>query len=526
MRAGAFIYAGMIFFAGLSSVSAQHVLYCEPTGDRYTLRTDLAGRVGEYFWMQSTHRKRPTGRGPHVTEEQYFDIYNARTKQVSTVPSYPVSDATLKEYLVAGDEYFDQLILLGVGKKTLLFLQRYQADGRPIDLGRIIDTLPFNESGNSFILVRSEDRQHLLLLGFQSITSYPPKLHTLLFDKDWNPVYKRVYKHPFITQPIIQDDFIGYPLEDFNSGPVKLANNGQWLMTSPSRTNTNFLLFHFNEMDTGMAYKEIQLPAGSSMEDVNLSLNNERGEAFAAVLSTYHYTVLKNVEVVHYSMDKRSFDFDSSYRFSTLMSGQVKDENMTRESFIAVPGSGFLLMKEYGRPYTELYEEENDFDEEVDPASLFIPTSSIPEKSARVPVLHDGYARYPSLGALGRDHVRGDLGLFYFPGQRPDSCWSAMLSKEQTTELNSTNLSYCVVPVNGRLFVLYNSFFRNEDQYGSTTVLDRQGDMLSDALSPMFWKFKTTLLFQQARQIATDELVIPYNTYGKNGFAVVKFEGD
>jgi len=74
------------------------------------------------------------------------------------------------------------------------------------------------------------------------------------------------------------------------------------------------------------------------------------------------------------------------------------------------------------------------------------------------------------------------------------------------------------------LFLLYNSFFRNENPYGSTTVLDHQGDVLSDAISPMFWKFKTILQFQQARQIAWDEVVIPYNNYyGRSGFAVVKF---
>jgi len=74
------------------------------------------------------------------------------------------------------------------------------------------------------------------------------------------------------------------------------------------------------------------------------------------------------------------------------------------------------------------------------------------------------------------------------------------------------------------LFLLYNSFFRNENPYGSTTVLDHQGDVLSDAISPMFWKFKTILQFQQARQISWDEVVIPYNNYyGRSGFAVVKF---
>jgi hypothetical protein len=501
-------------------------MYCEPVNDRWTVRTELAGKAGDYYWMQSTHRRRTSGKAAAESEVQTFDIYDVRMKQVNSIPSYPATDATLKEYLVPGDNAFDQLVVLGEPKKTLLYLQRYEPNGSPVGSGHFLDSFPFNESGNSWLLVRSEDRQLILLLGFQSITSYPPKLHALLFDRNWRMLYHRVYAHPNITQPFIQDDFINYPLEDFTNSPVKLANNGQWLMTSPSRTNANFfLLFHFNTMDTAMTFKEIGLPLNSGMEDVNLSIDNLREEASAAILSTFHYDVLKNVHVVHYSMKKKAFDFDSSYRFSTLVPGKVRDENLTKESFIAVNGNGFMLLKEYGRPFTEWYDDEGTMDQQWDPSSLMIPTSNnVPEKAVRSPALHDGYARYPSLCGLGMDHLRGDLGIFYFPGRRADSCWSAMLSKEQTTELNSPNLSYFAVPMGDRLFLLYNSFFRNENPYGSTTVLDHQGDVLSDAISPMFWKFRTILQFQQARQISEDEVVIPYNNYyGRSGFAVVKF---
>lgn len=526
MRYWVYLTAALMPLAVTPCVSAQRVMYCEPVSDRWTVRTELAGKAGDYYWMQTTHRRRTTNRtaDPRETEVQSFDIYDTRMKPVNSIPSFPVSDATLKEYLVTGDISFDHLVLLGGQKKTSLFLQRYSPDGMPVDKGRVLDSVPFNESGNSWLLVRSADQRLLLLLGFQSITSYPPKLHALLFDQDWRLLYKRVYAHPFITQPYIQDDFTNYPLEDFTNSPVKLANNGQWMMTSPSRTNSNFLLFHFNAADTAMSYREIMLPGNSGMEDVNLSIDNMRGEATAAVLSTFHYDVLKNVQVVHYSMRQKAFDFDSSYRFSTLVPGKMRDENLTKESFIAVPGSGFMLLKEYGRPFTEWYDDESTYDMQWDPSSLMIPVSNIPTKSLRSPALHDGYARFPSLGGLGVEHLRGDLGLFYFPCKRGDSCWSAVLSKEQTTELNSPNLSYFMVPMGDRLFLLYNSFFRNENPYGSTTVLDHQGDVLSDAISPMFWKFKTILQFQQARQISWDEVVIPYNNYyGRSGFAVVKF---
>src|SRR5882757_8717689 len=307
MRFWAYLFTALLPFAGIPYLSAQRVMYCEPVNDRFTVRTELAGKVGDFYWMQSTHRKRTTSRtnDPRATEEQTFDIYNTRMKPVNTIPSYPISDATLKEYLVTGYNSFDQLVLLGGQRKTTLYLQRYEPDGTLVEKGRILDSLPFNESGNSWLLVRSEDQGLILLLGFQSITSYPPKLHALLFDQDWKLLSKRVYAHAYITQPFIQDDFTNYPLEDFTNSPVKLANNGQWLMTSPSRTNSNFLLFHFNAADTGLSFKEIELPMESGMEDVNLSIDNQREEATAAVLSTFHYDVLKNVRVVHYSMKQK-----------------------------------------------------------------------------------------------------------------------------------------------------------------------------------------------------------------------------
>jgi hypothetical protein len=142
----------------------------------------------------------------------------------------------------------------------------------------------------------------------------------------------------------------------------------------------------------------------------------------------------------------------------------------------------------------------------------------------RRPVIRDGYAKYRTLAALGGSHERGDLGLFYFPAGRGDSAWSGMISKEQVTELNSPNLSYLMVPVRDKLFFLYNSFYRGEDPYATTTILDHRGELLPDA-GVLFWKFRNTNLhFQQSRQISQEEVVIPYdNYYKRSGFAIVHF---
>lgn len=103
-----------------------------------------------------------------------------------------------------------------------------------------------------------------------------------------------------------------------------------------------------------------------------------------------------------------------------------------------------------------------------------------------------------------------------------------MISQEQVTELNSPNLSYMMVPMQDRIVFLYNSFVHGEKMYASTTVIDPRGEQVTNE-GILFWGLKNTLDFQQARQVAPDQVVIPYDIYvngnanGKIGFAVVLF---
>src|SRR4029077_14050839 len=96
---------------------------------------------------------------------------------------------------------------------------------------------------------------------------------------------------------------------------------------------------------------EIKSPIYSVLEDVAMSIDNENQEVYASVLSAFRYPTLKNVEVVHYSLTTHNINFDSSYRFNTLMAYKIKDENVVHESFVSVPGNGFILLKEYGKSY-------------------------------------------------------------------------------------------------------------------------------------------------------------------------------
>jgi hypothetical protein len=482
---------------------------------------EVVGKASDFYWVE---RRETIKIGRHEeAERQTLDIYNTRMQLANSISPFLIADSLLKEYFVSNDDYFDQLLLIQRDNKTSLILNRYSPVGQTVNEGKTLLNLPFNEDGNSFLLVRSEDRSKLLLLCYEGVPSEGRRLHTFLFDRNWNLLKYTRYKHYLITQPLIQDDFTSYPIEGFSNGPLKLANNGDWLMAAPSRLNSNFQLYHFNGRDTGYVAKEIRLPGTSTWEDVDLAIDNERQEVFAGIVSIFQYQPLKNVQVIHYSMPNHELDFDSSYRFNTLMAYRIINQNLTHESFIMVPGTGFMLLKEYGRPYETDYYDNNQY---IAPGGLesvftdnYIVNSVTPQMVNR-----DGYTRYDRLSGPRALYNRGDLSLFYFPAHTNDSCWSGIIDKEQVTEFNTPYLSYLVMPVNNKIFLLYNSFYRDNDenQFGNTTVLDYKGNLIVDA-GMVYWKIRNTLDFQQSHQIAQDEVAIPYENFKRKGFAIIRF---
>ncbi len=495
-------------------LSAQRVLYSPFLDNRYTSHVEVAGKTSNYYWVL---KQREQNSRRSVLLQQGFEVYGDRLNLVRTVPRFTMPENALKEYLIAGANCFDRLLLLREENKTIVSLERFSEDGSTLAGAGTIFSFPFNESGNSFLLIRSEDKRKILLLCFESVSESSPKLHAIVFNEHWEQLFYKTYHHPNITQPMIQDDFTSYPLENFNNCPVQLANNGQWLMASPSRTSHNFLLLHFCDDDNSFSYKEIKLLPNTQLDDVALSVNNETGEAFAGVLSKFHYPALKSVQVVHYSMVRQQFDFDSSYRFNSLPGNKLKNENLVHESFIAVPGSGFLLLKEYGKEYSNPVDYDNGWDPET-----FFANSSMTSVLVPASPNNDGYARFNKLVSTTSTYHRGDLSLFYLPGQRMDSCWSGLISKEQKTEMNAPALSYLIIPAKNKLALLYNSSYTNEEQYGSSLFLDNQGNEISDG-GVIFWKFNTLLNFQAARQITSNEVAVPYKDNQRSGFAIVRF---
>lgn len=515
MRCRIQIYIATFFLLFGTSSRAQKVIYSPFINDEF----NVLGKTGNYYWIEKKEIRKAGKK--HLPEEfETFEIYDTRMNLVNIVEPSVATDSILKEYFISNKNYLDHLLLVSDKKKTTLQITRYAPEGETITESNTIMDLPFNEDGNSFLFTRSEDKNRMLLLCFES-SSTRTRLHAILFDRNWTRLSYTVYSHRFLTQPLIQDDFTSYPIEHFNSSPLKVTNNGEWLMASPSRTNNNFLLFHFNGRDTTVIYREIKLPKTSTWEDVALSVDNETQEALAGILSIYRYPTLKNVQVMHYSMATHEFNFDSAYRFNTLMAYRLLNENLIHESFIAVPGKGFMLLKEYGRPYADVF----DNNQYISPGGLeSVFTDNSISNAVSPPLINrDGYTRYGLLGGPRALYSRGDLCLFYFPGRNNDTCWSGIINKEQVTEFNSPYLSYLVVPAKERIFLLYNSFYRNNDlQFGNATILDYQGNQMTEE-GLIYPKIYNTLNFQQSRQIADDEVAIPYENSKRKGFAIVRF---
>jgi hypothetical protein len=70
---------------------------------------------------------------------------------MGSIPAAVITDSTMKEYFISGNNYFDQFILLKGNNQTFISVQRYTADGQFVG-NKIIDTLAFNEGGNSFLV--------------------------------------------------------------------------------------------------------------------------------------------------------------------------------------------------------------------------------------------------------------------------------------------------------------------------------------------------------------------------------------
>jgi hypothetical protein len=415
---------------------------------------------------------------------------------------------------MTGTNCLDQFIVTGTNVKTKLICRRFYNDGQREKQIKILDSLPFGTDPSSLLLVRSEDHSKNLFVAFDNTDESLTRIHAVLFDANWNQIYHQIISRSIFAQPCIQEDEISFPGESFDDLPIKLANNGEWLMATPSRISRNFTLFHVCANGSEYQIREIPLSPFYKMEDVAMSIDNDKQEMSVGLLSRYLTSSLKSVQITNYSISGGRFDFDTSYHFNT----QVKDtRNLSHERFIAVPGGGYLLMKEYGIPM-ESDKTKMPFLGSWEAAYLM---ANYTENPLQKKGEENGYNLNHGLSPIPLIRDRGDLNLFYFPAISKDSTWSGSMLMEQEAETNNPDLSYLVVPDKDKLYIIYNNTDGSSSKPMATnTTLNWRGQPTGDAL--VFWKMNRMLNFQSAHQFSLNEMAIPYSTNQQTGFAIIR----
>jgi len=216
-------------------------------------------------------------------------------------------------------------------------------------------------------------------------------------------------------------------------------------------------------------------------------------------------------------MKQGRFDFDSSFRFNTQYR-EIYRKNNSHESFIAVPGAGYILMKEYGMPFE--FEKNAATPDNIWETAYLLSNYTETEK-ARNPV-KNGFTLSPGLSPISFVRNRGDFNLFYFPAISRDSTWSGILEMEQHADLNNPDLSYLLIPAGKKLHIIYNNFDGYSDALANTTTLDIHGQSTDDPI--VFWKMDKMLNFQRAHRFSADEVAVPYLNNNLNGFAVIRLK--
>ncbi len=491
-------------------LSAQRVIYSPNLHDyRYTGR-QMAGKAGAFYWLEK-EKSSSSARGPDLPQQSFFDVFDRRLNKIRECAGASLPAGTEKEYLVSGVLSFDQLLIVGAAGKTQLLLKRFSADGGDVKPSRTIDSLPFREDAGSFLLLHSEDHRRLALIVFESAPDAPRRLHTLLFDQDWNLLSRTMVNANTITAPCIQDDFISYPAESYDNLPIKLADSGEWFMSSASTTSRNYNLYHFFPGGT-YRLRELRLSPEYTMQDIALSLDEDGRGVRVAILSAFRKTTLKKLQTVHYADRRTAVDFDSAFYFN-INAGSIVRKNSVKDFLLPLPSGGYMFFTEYGR-------NEEPPAVPVDPLTwetAYLFAGYTGDDPTAKPPGAPGYAGQRGLSYNPSLYSRGDMRMFYFPGQSGDSTWSGLIHESQNTGANWPALSYTIMPEKNKLLFIYNA---TESDFARSTAVDLHGNPADEPL--VFSEFKRSLNFQRGQRIGPAEIAVPY--LDQPGFAIIRAE--
>jgi len=255
------------------------VIYTESFRSRSCDHFEFIGKSINYYWIerQPGQNSKYTRVVRPLTETMRFGLLDNNLNLMKEWPALSVPGSA-KQWLMAGRDGLDQIVLTSSAGKTKIIRAHLSPDENAEIQSGVVDSLGFSANPSAFLIIRSEDQSKILLLAFENKAAEFTRLHAILFDSDWKLVYHRVMAEALFAQPCIQDDEIGFPAESFDNLPVKLANNGEWLMASPSRVSHNFSLFHVSANGLDYSSREIPLSPYYQMEDIAMSIDNEQQE--------------------------------------------------------------------------------------------------------------------------------------------------------------------------------------------------------------------------------------------------------
>jgi len=496
-------------------VSAQSVLYSSTISNDINTSFEAIGKAGNFYWLYKI-KKNWTYKNGAATwppkEDHSFEIYDGRLHHVKEISS-PLSDSVLKQYLIPQRYSFDQLILKKSLNKTSVVVNRFTQDGTgPASNAHLFD-FPGEMALEDLLVTRSPDRTKILLLGFVRIADVTtPYVYARVYTRDWELLHETVYKEGNLLQPYIQYEFTEHVLESSDASPIKVTNNGDWLMVAPARLQNNFMLCHFKKEDSSFVQMDVNQSKGSGIEYCNLSVEEGR-DAYVGVLENLTASD-KRVRIMQYNLPQSRLSHDTSYSFYVPSAYKKQEQYLFEEAFIQIPGRGFMYMKEYGRRYFVAYTGEQVM---LDNEQVYAAYS----RAGKLKFNKDEYISNSDLSEANKRFERGDLSVRYFPFHSTDTCWGGLLHVEQTTHLRYADLSYACVPYGDKIIFLYNSLAKNEHKLGSTTVLDSKGQAVDEGF--IFWRSANVLDFQKARLIHPRELFVPYERNGLKGFSIIRF---
>ena len=516
MCAGIIIYNICLILWVPGKLNAQHVIYSDLLSTHASMNYQVIGKSGNFYWVEKLKKRHINERHTTsiITELQSFVLFDAGLNYIREIPAVSVPDIR-KQWLVAGENGLDQIIVTSSLGKTAIFRSHFNINDQIDEKSATVDSLPFSVNPSTLLLVRSEHQSKNLLLAFDNSDIQLTRVNAILFDANWKTIYHETISGDFFSQPCIQDDEIGFASESFDNLPVKLADNGEWTMASHSIKSADFSLFNSSGDGRDYNFKEFPVSRFYQMEDIAMSIDNEKDEVNIGLLSAYSNTSLKSVQVFDYSMKAGKFIFDSAYRFNE-QARDIQSKNLTHERFVSVPGTGYLILKEYGPPF--------EFAKPGIPSlnnwEIEYLLTNYSEGKTGNKQIKNGYTSNRGLSPISSIPNKGDLNIFYFPSAPNDSSWSGVLDMEQYAESNNPELSYLVIPTKNKMYVIYNNVDQSDKTFATTTELNLHGQASDGTL--VFWKINKILNFQMSRRITDDEIAVPYTNNLQTGIAVIR----